>query len=866
MKKKLLSIVLAGILLALTIPAPGFAVEEDSSGRAQAVCVNLGLIDAASAKADSMTRAQFAKMVSNIYSKDTTDYGNMAYFTDVAAGTSDAAAVNKLAAYGLVRGDGASQFFPNNAITMEEAAAILIRLLGYEKVTPAGQYLAKAGSLGLLKGASSAKPVAAQLVTMVYNALETDVMEQIQYGVNTDYNVVKGKTILNAVLNMEQYTGVVQSANGVSLYPEVRTDKAYVRIGEVQFALDAETNLAVFDMIGLSVTAYYKTDEENTLLFCLENQRASTITVNLENLISVESDGITYYDEAEKKCTEKFSGSPNILYNNRYADHLPDLSQSGYIRLIDNGNGIETMIVKDYHVTVANAVSAKNAVITDKIGAQVIDLDINSEHYSIRNTAGAEIGLDAIKEWNVLSVAKSVEGDFTEIIVSDQSAQGTVDRIEEGAEADTYRVAVSGSDYRLTKEYYAYMKNGHELKLGMEGTFYLDKDGRIAAYNPAAVSTVWKVGYLIKTAMETNLSTELQAKILTADGTILKTGVKTRNGRILVDEELVTVQAFLAAYEDANQFIRKVIRYKLDSDGKVSELDMPSENKNDIGLRHLGKLSSVDYFSSSRSFNNQIIISPDTVVFTVPSKKEKYDDDASYKISKMSIYSNRNQYSPDIYAYSDGMQGEVIVRTVDLKTELLYSTNMSMVKSFGMALNSDGDSVQKLYEIKDGKEASVIGTAEADLKHTNYNPNQTKSPGTTATTYTVEEGDVIRHGISNGEADFVQLLYDRSEDKYLPTDNPTAKNQSNNGQYRAGIGTVVKIDGNLVKFRFRGSGAEEYYLTDKAKYAVYDEKEEPHVQVGELTDIRDLENYPDNPSIVVVHIKYGELTDVMIYN
>lgn len=61
MKKKLLSIVLAGILLAITIPGTGFAVEEDNSGRAQVVCVNLGLIDATSAKCGSMTRAQFAK-------------------------------------------------------------------------------------------------------------------------------------------------------------------------------------------------------------------------------------------------------------------------------------------------------------------------------------------------------------------------------------------------------------------------------------------------------------------------------------------------------------------------------------------------------------------------------------------------------------------------------------------------------------------------------------------------------------------------------------------------------------------------------------------------------------------------------------
>ena len=119
---------------------------------------------------------------------------------------------------GMVEGDDVGTFRPDEQIKFAEAAAIMVRALGYEPQAeskggyPSG-YTVTASNIGLTKGVSaSANDLInrGEVAKMAYNALTIKMMEQTGFGTNVKYEVVD-KTLLKDKLDVDLISGNVQA-------------------------------------------------------------------------------------------------------------------------------------------------------------------------------------------------------------------------------------------------------------------------------------------------------------------------------------------------------------------------------------------------------------------------------------------------------------------------------------------------------------------------------------------------------------------------------------------------------------------------------------------------------------------------------
>ena len=140
MKKKLLSIILAAVMLLSLLPATAFAQDgtfSDTSGHWAATAIetwtNHGVLhgsDGAFRPNAPITRAELAAVLNRVFGYTAT---SDTAFTDVPAGAWYASDIAKLYAAGIMVGDGGGTMRPTANITREEAAVMIARAFSIEE-------------------------------------------------------------------------------------------------------------------------------------------------------------------------------------------------------------------------------------------------------------------------------------------------------------------------------------------------------------------------------------------------------------------------------------------------------------------------------------------------------------------------------------------------------------------------------------------------------------------------------------------------------------------------------------------------------------------------------------------------------------
>ena len=184
MNRKWLSLALAAVLTlsVLTLPAAGAATGDTEE--AATVLAGLGIFsgypDGLYHLEDGLTRAQFCKLaiLAEGHADQASGSAYRSLFSDV-PGTSWALAyINLAQEEGLMTGKGDGTFGPDEPVTLDQAATVCLRLLGYtqEEIGPfwPEDHLAKAEKVGLLEGLSAHAGqtlTRGQAVLLLYNLL-----------------------------------------------------------------------------------------------------------------------------------------------------------------------------------------------------------------------------------------------------------------------------------------------------------------------------------------------------------------------------------------------------------------------------------------------------------------------------------------------------------------------------------------------------------------------------------------------------------------------------------------------------------------------------------------------------------------------
>ncbi len=207
MKKRFFALLLAVCIACTMLVMPASA---GGSHTAVQAAVMLGGLDSGQDAGAALTRGQLAKLLAAFSSyRESAAAGNTsgALFTDVAGSDPLAAPIRIAVQQGWMSGYSDGSFRPSNTVTLEEACAAVLNLLGYDVTTlndtfPTAQ-LNKARELGLRSDLAAGQGdtlTIADGALLLYNALTAQTAEGETYGSTLGLTVTDGQVDVSSVL------------------------------------------------------------------------------------------------------------------------------------------------------------------------------------------------------------------------------------------------------------------------------------------------------------------------------------------------------------------------------------------------------------------------------------------------------------------------------------------------------------------------------------------------------------------------------------------------------------------------------------------------------------------------------------------
>ena len=207
MKKRFFALLLAVCIACTMLVMPASA---GGSNTAVQAAVMLGGLDSGQDAGAALTRGQLAKLLAAFSAyRESAAAGNTsgALFTDVAGSDPLAAPIRIAVQQGWMSGYSDGSFQPSNTVTLEEACAAVLNLLGYDVTTlndtfPTAQ-LNKARELGLRSDLAAGQGdtlTIADGALLLYNALTAQTAEGETYGSTLGLTVTDGQVDVSSVL------------------------------------------------------------------------------------------------------------------------------------------------------------------------------------------------------------------------------------------------------------------------------------------------------------------------------------------------------------------------------------------------------------------------------------------------------------------------------------------------------------------------------------------------------------------------------------------------------------------------------------------------------------------------------------------
>lgn len=755
--------------------------------------------------------------------------------------------INVATDQGMVIGDDVGTFRPDDTISYAEMVTIMIRALGYEKMAeskggyPTG-YLVTASNIGLTKnvpGNGDEGITRGKVARLVFNGLTIKLMEQVGYGSDVKYEVVD-KTLLYDYLDVEKITDQVKAVGSSAINGDSNLKDSQIQIGDKIYNI---ANADVREILGFNVDAYVekdgKTNEKNLLVAIPVEGKNESVKIDaddIEEVINEESSKALRYwvnkdtDKNAKKAT--VATDAKVMYNGK-AGTFEDFKkiESGTITLLDSDTNGEYDIVfvnETVNYVVEEALTSTHKIV-DKYGSKTLVLDPDDTNISFTIEKGSEfIGIENLKEWDVLTVTQSKDGSFIHIEVSSEKVSGTV------TEKDDEKVYINGKGYKVAANY------PNTISLNDEGTFYLDVQGKIAAVDAdSRISSNY--AYLNSIEMASGINKVLELELFTKDGKslLLKSATKVKvnnSSSVLAKEALETIG------QDP-----QLITYELNSDGAVSKITTAKDLNGKIDEDNFSKnmsLSDAVYKSASGKLvtsSSSVTVTDDTVIFDIPNGKTDTED---YSIRDKKFFINDDKYDVVVYDLSEDLSAGVLVVTSSTG-DADESSSIAVVDKITKTQNEDGVDIEKLYAVQNGKTITVSTSETGVLVK--------KSGGETVS---LAQGDIIQYKTNvKGEIEKVTVLFDVSS-KATEAENKISDD------LQTYYGKVTKKFSNSFNLQVNDGEVMNFAIGDADIYYVNTKTNNKNVSIGDSGDIQKYDEL--DPERVFVRVYKDEVKEIVV--
>ena len=597
-------------------------------------------------------------------------------------------------------------------ITLDEAVKMLVCALGYGAQAESGGgypsgYLTCASRIRLLNGVSAKSGEQLKMfdaVALLYNAIECDaaVTVAITDG-SAEKRVYGGGTIIGAYRSIFEVKGQVTADYFSTIWGESSLSEDEIQIDDTVYKI-GDTNADGF--LSYPVKAFVKEDKNNsdTILYIAKNSsKYKELTIAAQDIDDVSADGRTVsYTTGSTSGKKVTVSNPRVLLNGAaYPDFTKNdlMPERGSLTVVDtDGDGTyDTIIAEVFETVVVDNTFASEKTVTNRLEYEgaVTKIKLKAEdggRVEIKSR-GAAIGFADIKSGDVLSVKRSRSADrpYIYVSVSGETAGGKVLSISESKKT----VKLGDREYKLSEAFIKARKNNcryAQMNLGSEYTFFLNDAGEIAAADKQKGSGELSFGYAMKMNRTKDLNPVVSIKIFTENQEwvtyefakkVKHNGTSGKSAEKMCDE--LTMYGFLP----------QLVEYKLNADGKVSELETPIADDGDTTSDRLReKSASGEYRYNDNSFDSKYYLSAASY-WLVPSSEFMYDE-SSYKLTRDRLYLEKDtSYSFIIYNLDDyNFSNQVVIKSASTNNPPI--SNFFTVSEVSNSLDGNGDNVQTI--------------------------------------------------------------------------------------------------------------------------------------------------------------------------
>lgn len=790
--KKLMSLLLALIMVIGTMTVPAFAYTDVEEGTYTSEAITIltdldilhGFVDGSFKPDDTITRAQMATVICNALG-----YGEISQtttvFKDVPKEHWASGYIGMINGLGIVAGYGEGYYGPEDPVTYEQVAKIIVATLGY---TPMANeqggwyqgYLSVAAQLDITDNVPMmiGKPAPRGAVAaMVYNALDVDMMEQVGFGNYAYYKVIEDKTLLSHNLDIAKIEGFVKVVDFVDDEADItvsKLDPSYKEIGYGDRTFDTAIDLAPYK--NLSCTLYLDMSGRTPVIIsAIADDSVDSIVLTNKQIDSISGDKVSYYKNIDDKRTKSITleaeydaylnnGNATVDLTKYFGADAKDYSTMTFIDA-DNDGKYETVVVEVIESFVVSSVNIRtNTIVVDCTAGHTYNsnklvLDEDVSYVMNMDLADIEVG-------DVVNVKTSrVDGDYHyDIVVTNDTVTGTVD-------------AKDADYYYIDDEPYTALTT---VRLGDTGVFTVDMAGNILAIDKTATQTSVNWGYVIGTHAYDGLDYEYVIKLVTLDG---EEEIFDFAARVRVEKADAAKVETIFDEKIGDNYNGKLVAYKLNARDEVTAIYSTTGAISEyVDDSFVVKSVNAPLTYKADGRLGSYYVSKEAMIFSV-------DGDEVDVVASTGLRETED-YTITTVIYDASTNDLIVALGEDIEATVDPASPVMFVKSIGYAINDmiivegyvDGEIVEFMYDSNE------------------FNVN-------------VEKGDLVQYTLVGGEAIGMNVICNVADEKIIGTakDNIDVNSDVEKDAYVAGHdedffiykGTVVDIRGINVEFKNR---------------------------------------------------------------
>lgn len=698
-------------------------------------------------------------------------------FMDVEADSEVAEAIRYVSQNGVMNGVANGIFEPRSFIKNIDAATVLLRILGYERLANEnGGY-----PNGYIKLATRAKLIndnninevmrRSDLINMISTALETDFVSAFTVTGDGYVKYEKIDGIMEVTQKLYRGQGRVIATPITGLYsPDSNLSADTVNIDGVTYRIG---NSNALPLIGYECEFFYEYDDgsDTRTLRAIapdSNVEFTAVSSNEDNILEITDDKIVYEREGEnKKYTIEIDDKTSVIYNGVAADNRltkllsnpakPISSEKtnkfhGFIYEVENSDKSRVVFVEEYEDYIIERIDPT----LKSIAGKGMDGELswsNDDYVVLKDEFGESMLPKAIAAGDVLTAYASKNKKGVRLI-----------RLYKHVEEFVGTVTSKDSDGNLYIDGLkrSFANNGvARPQLGQKAVFVCNIYSDIVEIKVADPNN-WKTGILIGKAKSNNgfdksyaikvMTPELKAENYYLAENITADGLRV-NGDVRWNGDIAGIWVGINNISDIIP-----IRYRLNKDGKVSAIDTPNKGSSltntegdDFDLltkmQYNSEVSHVWVRSSQTLFQsngNCLFYLPKTAKVFAIYDGDDIENNCLYGAAETMLSNDEQDY--DFYSTSGNAYLCDLVVWKSRQDGSLSWANEFIFDSYVDVLNSDGEAVKAIrgwtggameefyaensdkraHEIKDGKNSYKVfnNLKPGDIVNVKYYPDK----------------------------------------------------------------------------------------------------------------------------------------------